>query len=110
MFKSRLAEFTRRLDLNAAAHAMGETAAECVKAQMLNGYERPVYRTGALMRNVSFTVEDGKVTIGNTLPYAAPVHDGTCRTAGRPYLAEGILNNAELLRQAAAEALRTQAV
>lgn len=108
MFKSHLQEFLARLDLSAAAQAMGESAVSCVRAQMLQGYERPVYRTGALHDDVSFTVQGSTVTIGNTLPYAIPVHDGTCRMAGRPYLADGILNNAEMLRQAAAGALRQQ--
>ncbi|MBE5804926.1 MAG: hypothetical protein E7316_10505 [Clostridiales bacterium] len=108
MFKSHLPAFLSRLDLPSAAESMGETAVACVREQMLHGYERPVCDTGALMQDVSFAVNGNTVTIGNTLPYAVPVHEGTSRTSGRPYLAEGILNNAEALRQAAAEALRRQ--
>lgn len=108
MFTSRLPELLARLDLPAAAQAMGEAAVAAVRAQMLEGYERPVYRTGALHDNVHFALDGATVAIGNTLPYAIPVHDGTCRMAGRPYLADGILNHADALRQAAAEALRHQ--
>lgn len=108
MFTSRLPEFLSRLDLTAAAQAMGETAVAAVRTQMLEGYERPVYRSGALHDNVHFALDGTTVVIGNTLPYAIPVHDGTCRMAGRPYLADGILNHADALRQAAAEALRHQ--
>ena len=108
MFKSRLPEFLSGLDLTAAARAMGEAAVSVVRTQMLEGYERPVYRTGALHDNVSFTLQGTTVSIGNTLPYAIPVHDGTCRMAGRPYLADGILNHADALRHAAVEALRQQ--
>ncbi len=108
MFTSHLPEFLSRIDLTAAAHAMGKAAVGAVRTQMLEGYERPVYRTGALHDNVSFAVDGATVAIGNTLPYAIPVHDGTCRMAGRPYLADGILNHADALRQAAKEALRQQ--
>ena len=108
MFISRLPELLARLDLPAAAQAMGEAAVGAVRAQMLEGYERPVYRTGALHDNVSFALDGTTVAIGNTLPYAIPVHDGTCRMAGRPYLADGILNHADALRQAAMRALRQQ--
>lgn len=108
MFKSHLPAFLSRLDLSSAAQAMGEAAVAAVRIQMLEGYERPVYRTGALLRDVSISVNGSTVAIGNTLPYAVPVHDGTCRMAGRPYLADGILNHAEALRQAALQALRHQ--
>lgn len=108
MFISRLPELLTRLDLPAAAQAMGEAAVGTIRTQMLEGYERPVYRTGALHNNVSFALDGTTVAIGNTLPYAIPVHDGTCRMAGRPYLADGILNHADALRQAAMRALRQQ--
>lgn len=108
MLRSHLPEFLSRLDLPAAAQAMGEAAVEAVRTQMLEGYERPVYRTGALLRDVAYTLDGSTVVIGNTLPYAVPVHDGTCRMAGRPYLGDGILNHAEALQQAAAQALRHQ--
>lgn len=106
MFISHLPQLLDRLDLTAAAQAMGNAAVAAVRAQMLEGYERPVYRTGALHDNVHCAVDGTTVAIGNTLPYAIPVHDGTCRMAGRPYLADGILNHADALRQAAAQALR----
>lgn len=105
MFVSHLPEFLARLDLPGAVQAMGEAAVACVRAQMLTGYERPIYRTGALHDNVTFTRDGSTVAIGSTLPYAPFVHDGTWRMPGRPYLADGILNNAASLRQAAARSL-----
>lgn len=108
MFTTRLPEFLSRLDLSAAAAAMGDAAVSAVREEMLTGYDRPVYRTGALLKDVRCAVQGSGVTIGNTLPYAIPVHDGTCRMPCRPYLQDGILNHAELLLQACAEALRRQ--
>lgn len=108
MFKSHLPELLSRLDFSFVAQSMGEAAVSAVRTQMMEGYERPVYRTGALLRDVSFSVDGSTVCIGNTLPYAIPVHDGTCHMAGRPYLADGILNHADALRQATAEALQHQ--
>ena len=108
MFKSRLPEFLARLNLSEVALATGEAAVAAVRETMLTGYERPIYRTGALLNDVSCAVQGATAAIGNTLPYAFPVHDGTCRMAGRPYLADGILSNAQALRNAAAQALRRQ--
>lgn len=108
MLTSRLPEFLLRLDLSAAAQALGDAAVATVREEMLTGFDQPIRRTGALMKDVCCTVQDSSVTIGNTLPYAISVHDGTCRTPGRPYLMNGILNHAEPLRQALAQALRQQ--
>lgn len=108
MLTSRLPEFLARLDLSAAALALGDAAVAAVREEMLTGFDPPIHRTGALMQDVCCRVQGSHVTIGNTLPYAIPVHDGTCLTPGRPYLANGILNHAEPLRQALAQALRQQ--
>ena len=98
MFVSHLPEFLARMDPSAMAHTLGEAAVGCVRQQMLQGYPTPVYYTGALMKDVSFAVDGPTVTIGNTLPYAGPVHDGTTRIPARPYLADGILAGASVLR------------
>lgn len=108
MFVSHLPEFLARLDLSAAAQSMGNAAVSAVREEMLTGFDHPVYRTGALMQDVCCTAEGNRAIIGNTLPYAVPVHDGTCRIPGRPYLTNGILNHAEPLSQAVAQALRQQ--
>lgn len=108
MFVSHLPEFLSRLDFSAAAQALGHAAVAAVQEEMLTGFGQPIRRTGALMQDVSCTTDDCRVTIGNTLPYAISVHEGTCRTPGRPYLTNGLLNHAELLRQAVVEALRQQ--
>ncbi len=108
MFTSRLPELLARLNFSKVAQAAGQAAVAAVRETMLTGYDSPVYRTGALLNDVSCSVEETTAVIGNTLPYAVPVHDGTCRMAGRPYLADGILSNAQALRNAAAQALRRQ--
>lgn len=108
MLTSRVPQLLSRLDFTAAAAALGAAAVSAVGEEMLTGYARPVYRTGALLKDLHCAVEGSRVTIGNSLPYATPVHEGTCRMPGRPYLQDGILNHAELLRQACAQALRQQ--
>ena len=106
-FTSRLPEWEAALAqaLPSAARAMGEAAVQAVRAQMLAGYARPVYDTGALHADVRCQAEGASVLVGNTLPYAPMVHDGTARTAARPYLQDGLLDSAEAMRDAAARAL-----
>lgn len=108
MFHSRLPELLARLNPAEVAQSVGDAAVAAVRGTMLTGYERPVFRTGALLNDVSCSVQGNTAVIGSTLPYAVPVHDGTCLLAGRPYLADGILSNAQALRDAAARALRQQ--
>lgn len=108
MFVSHLPEFLSRLNLSAAAEALGAAAVSAVREEMLTGYARPIYRTGALLKDVRCTVQDGRITIGSTLPYGIFVHDGTCRMPGRAYLQDGIRNHAEQLQQACAACLRQQ--
>lgn len=105
MFITHLPEYLASLDFHAAANALGQAAVHAVYDQMLTGYDRPIWRSGALYHDVFCTVQGNRVTIGSTLPYAGFVHDGTWRLPARPYLTQGIFNHTELLRQAAAEAL-----
>ena len=106
-FTSRLPEWEAALAqaLPSAARAMGETAVQAVRAQMLTGYACPVYDTGALHADVRCRTEVASVLVGNTLPYAPAVHDGTDRAAARPYLQDGLLVSAEAMRDAAARTL-----
>ena len=71
-FTSRLPEWEAALAqaLPSAARAMGEAAVQAVRAQMLTGYARPVYDTGALHADVRCRAEGASVLVGNTLPYA----------------------------------------
>lgn len=108
MLTNHVSEFLARLDLPAAAQALGDAAIAVIREEMLTGFNPPIHQTGALMQDVCCTVQGSSVTIGNTLSYAPLVHDGTCRTPGRPYLSNGILNHAETLSQAVAQALRQQ--
>lgn len=106
-FTSHLLEWEAALAqaLPSAARAMGEAAVQAVRAQMLTGYARPVYDTGALHADVRCRTEVASVLVGNTLPYAPAVHDGTARASARPYLQDGLLGSAEAIRDAAARAL-----
>ena len=106
-FTSRLPEWEADLAqaLPSAARAMGEAAVQAVRAQMLTGYARPVYDTGALHADMRCRAEGASVLVGNTLPYAPAVHNGTARAAARPYLQDGLLGSAEAIRDAAARTL-----
>lgn len=93
-------EVLKRLEDNkpAALEAMGVKAVGAVVNQMQTGYVRPIWKTGDLQRDVSFEVErSGKdtVDIGNSLDYAPHVHEGTYKMAGRAYLSDGIMKNAD---------------
>ena len=65
----------------------------------------PVYNTGALHADVRCRAEGASVIVGNILPYAPAVHDGTARMAARPYLQDGLPGGAEAMRSAAAQVL-----
>ena len=106
MLVSHLPEFLAALDFTAAVRAMGESAVTCVRQQMLTGYSQPILATGALMNDVSFSVSGNSVTIGSTLPYAIPVHDGSSTLPARPYLSYGILANIPALQQAVVNTLQ----
>ncbi len=81
--------------------AMGTEAVKCINQQMESGYNKPIWQTGDLMRDVSYVVhnETASVDVGNTLEYAPFVHDGTSKMAGRPYIRDAIVNNKERLKQ-----------
>lgn len=81
--------------------AMGTEAVKCINQQMESGYNKPIWQTGDLMRDVSYVVhnETASVDVGNTLEYAPFVHDGTSKMAGRPYIRDAIMNNKERLKQ-----------
>ena len=92
MFKDHSADLNAQLAdaLSTALSAMGEIAARHTREVMQHHYGAPVVDTGALMQDVDWSVDAREMRIGNTLPYAAPVHDGTLRTPGRPYLTDGL--------------------
>lgn len=98
----------RRVEENTAAalEAMGETAVALTRERMRSGYARPILQSGALMDSIAYQAEGGSVTVGSSLPYASAVHDGTHRTPSRPFLADALLNGADALAEAAAQALR----
>ena len=79
--------------------AMGIEAVKCINQQMENGYGKPIWQTGDLMRDVSYQVhnETCSVDVGNTLEYALFVHDGTRHMEARPYIRDAILNNKSLI-------------
>ena len=106
-FTSRLPELEATLAqaLPAAVRAMGETAVQAVRTQMMTGYTRPVYNTGALHADVRCRAEGASVIVGNTLPYAPAVHDGTARMAARPYLQDGLPGGAEAMQDVSAQVL-----
>ena len=106
-FASALPELESALSsaLPEAVRAMGASAVQAVRARMLTGYAQPVYATGALHADVRCHAEGASAIVGNTLPYAPMVHDGTARMAARPYLQDGLPGGAEAMRSAAAQVL-----
>lgn len=95
---------------DSAAKAVGEVAVELVKDQMLIGYDYPIWRTGDLMRSVTFDVKnEGNVSVidvGTPMEYAPYIHDGTYKMAGRPFMRDALLSN--LGKQALKEVFEEQ--
>lgn len=90
-----------------ALSAMGEEAVRLTRERMRCGYARPILDSGALMADVRWCLRGTRaVDVGNTLPYAAYVHNGTERQAARPYLRDALQSGADRLRDAARQALR----
>jgi hypothetical protein len=91
-----------------ALTAMGQIGVEITTDTMNTGYGKPIYLTGDLQRDVNFEVDAvaQAVKIGNSLPYAAFVHEGTSKMAGRPYLRDGVLSHKSELQDVAAEEIK----
>lgn len=97
-----------RQNTQRALEAMGLKAVELVVGQMENGYNRRIWRTGDLMRDVNHEVGrsgENTVDVGNSLEYALYVHDGTRRMAARPYITDAIAGGKRELRETAADYL-----
>lgn len=98
-----------RQNINGALHAMGIKAVYLILNKMKSGYGRPIRKTGDLMRDVTYEVENSQaesVDVGNTLNYATFVHDGTWKMAGRPYIRDAIIDGRAALEKAAADELK----
>lgn len=91
MFTDHSGEIVARADaaIEATLRSMGDAAVPVVRETMA-AYPDPILDTGALMADVSWAADARTLRIGNSLPYAAHVHDGTLGTAGRPYLVDGL--------------------
>ena len=116
-------------NVEAALTAMGTEAVGLIVNQMETGYEKRIWYTGDLQRDVSYEPDsDGKsISVGNSLKYAVYVHEGFAghpvyfediqgfrvvpggHTAGRPYIRDALEgdNAATALKEVAAEALKT---
>ena len=93
----------------AALRAMGDRAVGLITQQMQTGYGKSIRDTGDLMRDVSFQVERsgaGTVDVGNTLKYATVIHEGTHKTAARPYIRDGIQNGIDQLQKVAEQEMK----
>lgn len=90
-----------------ALAAMGDLAVALARAQMRGGYAQPVIESGALLADVTWArTGEASISVGNTLPYARAVHNGTSRMAARPYLTDALESGAQQLFEAAAQVLR----
>ena len=76
-------------NIRRALTALGTEAVSLIGDGMDTLYEKPIWDTGDLHRDVSFEVdvEAKAVKVGNTLDYAVPVHEGY---AGHPVFIESI--------------------
>ena len=83
--------------IDRASTAAGMVAVELVTDQILLGYDRPIYRTGDLLRTINYDVknEGGNVVIdvGSPMEYAPYVHEGTYKMAGRPFLRDALMSS-----------------
>lgn len=92
---SRKVQDQLEANISRALTALGLKGVELTVEQMQHGYERRIWKTGDLQRDVSADPqpENHKVIIGNRLDYAIYVHDGTRKMAGRPYLQDALLSD-----------------
>ena len=99
---------TMAKNVEAALNAMGMKAQNLILSQMQSGYGKPIRQTGNLMRDVQYETDPvAKLTrVGNTLEYAGPVHDGTSRMKGRPYMSDGLSGKESELGAVAAPYLK----
>ena len=92
-----------------ALQAMGDVAVGLIRDKMETGYGRPIRDTGALIADVASQLNGDVVEVGNTLPYAGFVHDGTYKMEARHYINDALLNesaNAKLGEAAKDELFR----
>ena len=110
MLTSRREAVLRCLEaaLPQALRAAGEAGADAAAERMRRGYASPVIASGALLRDLQVRPEGARCEIGNTLPYAAYVHNGTSRVPARPYLRDGMREGAERIARALRETLRAR--
>ena len=89
---SRMVLRTMERNIEAALDAMGTAAVGMIVRQMESGYGKPIRQTGNLMRDVQYEVDPAakRARVGNTLEYSGPVHEGTSRMKGRPYVNDGL--------------------
>lgn len=97
--RQQMAENVRR-----ALTAMGKEAVGLISDGMDTLYEKPIWDTGDLHRNVNHRVreDDAAVDVGNlssgdnpvegenALEYAAFVHEGTYKMKARPYITDSL--------------------
>jgi hypothetical protein len=93
-------------NVKAALAATGVEAVGLTVKQMQSGYGKPIRQTGDLMRDVSSEVDGDVVNVGNSLGYAPPVHEGTSKMQGRPYLKDAIMGGKDRLQQVAQNELK----
>ena len=96
-------------NVKAALAAMGVEAVGLINKQMQSGYGKPIRQTGDLMRDVSAEVGNSSsdtVDVGSTLEYSIPVHEGTSRMKGRPYIKDAIDGGKSALQKVAEAQLK----
>jgi len=108
-FKDNSSELLEKFKSNQimALTAIGQIVVEITTDYMMTRYGKPIYRTGDLMRSISYNVNTGEleVKIGSNLDYAIWVHNGTQKMSARPFLKDAITENAQIIEEVAMERL-----
>lgn len=90
--------------------ALGQAGVEVTVDYMQSHYGKAIRITGDLQRDVSSRIReaDEKVDIGNSLSYAIPVHNGTRKMSGRPYIFDAVTQNGDIWEQITAENMKAE--
>lgn len=90
-----------------ALTAIGLAAVEIATDYMQLRYDKPIYQTGDLQRDVNYKVrpDNEMVDFGNSLEYAPWVHNGTAKMTARPYLLDTATENTDIWQEITEENL-----
>ena len=91
-------------NLEAASEELKTKIVEWIREQMIYGYAKEVYDTGATFDSISANVKRASqntytVQGGAGTDYAVYVHNGTRKMAARPFIRDALAGNIENIRK-----------